>query len=1351
MVLLFRWTSNEEPHIGGRRLPCFSLMKIHPLLVLSTLALTPLLACAVESQLPNPPPPFLAESGKREAPELKVMSITPYGQPACDQPSLWMGNKRIGFREGVGATHRDQAAEIMIDGHEILSFHFCGSFPGPGNFGYPFKTKEGTTPKLTCDKTANSITYSKEYLQANGESATFSYTLKPAGESKVEVSWDVGIPQDKFDANPKDYAGVAPWFMSSDAYRQEPVSINGKMIQFNDKSALVTGKETPVSGGTDGFELTYAPDKPLRSFSIKFPGYYEYGIGEGIAGIDTCNICIRVGTKKRLASDKFIVDFGDVIGRATNAPPPVAGIDFWGHDRFCVPAPTTKNLMPNPSFEQGLRFWAWWGGGGRFNPSDVPAYAVSPDAKFGKNALWIRPGIGAQPMNSFIVPVVKGKAYTVSFYAKAEKPMTFSLGVQGVKGSAFNWGTALKLTHKLSTTDWERKSFTFTADCAGISLLLHSGQNLLVDGLQIEEGETATDFVAPEVEGFLATYDPDNNLSLGQPVNASFSLSGKPDAKGEVHLQLFNYYREKLYDLNLKYALDATGSAKLELPFKGKRLGTGVFVMQADFQPKEGPAIREYYRLSVMDFLKNKHADKDVFGSLCSAPRISRGDDLMRNYMRWGFGSVTYGWNTQQEFDLYNKYRISNFLCLIGDLAEKEDREFTDSTKKWKEITPEIEKRVEEISYKIVKSHPWATSWAWSTESEGSPIIGAGRFDEWAKVQLAAWRGIKRANPNAIVLPDGGTSGFSRLRGYREMDGYLKATQGKVKWDAMAVHPYGAVDAIDGCTDMLNEIMAKYGYDKSTPIDYTEGFNSTHTKIPEWGDDGCYDNYGGGKPSYDFGWHEYLHAANAARIYLACLKDWPQVRSFNIWVSAPFMDQYLTPLALCKVPNTLGHLLPKPVFKADVLPAAGVKGYVFEDEQGRGVAAVWCTTATVQEGLEKGPDMSVNFGGAVPEFIDLMGNVRPVAAKKGRVEIPLTPAPLFMRSAKGGAGKLAAALNAADVSGAGSSLKVSVQPALDGTIEAVAANLTGKELKGKLQVGDNECAFDIKAKGHCVSKLKEKVDPVPGKLNAWKGDIVAEFPNGKKDRSLWDMQFFFVPHAAKPLPLDPTSADWDAIPAVKMTNLFLGKSEPGKETVKSSGPGDLDATFQLAWDKDNLYLRISSNDNNFVATEPERYKESVEKKQLHMHDGCVELYLDTAANGRSNPFKDYDQDDYRYDFSYGNDKAGDGPGAVYRFYEPYHQLAGGLEMPKKDEAAKGVKCLFHRDGNNYSYVMILPQRYIEPLKLEKGWLAGFGLYVHDKDKLEEQWPPKGLSLATIPGAHCDHRPDLWPIMILEEK
>lgn len=89
-------------------------------------------------------------------------------------------------------------------------------------------------------------------------------------------------------------------------------------------------------------------------------------------------------------------------------------------------------------------------------------------------------------------------------------------------------------------------------------------------------------------------------------------------------------------------------------------------------------------------------------------------------------------------------------------------------------------------------------------------------------------------------------------------------------------------------------------------------------------------------------------------------------------------------------------------------------------------------------------------------------------------------------------------------------------------------------------------------------------------------------------------------------------------------------------------------------------------------------------------------------------------------------------------------------MPTRQEAAKNIKCQFQRTPEGYAYVMIFPQRYIEPLHLESGFKAGFGIFLHDKDDPKMDYPNKGLSLATEPGATCDRRPDLWPIMILKD-
>ena len=888
--------------------------------------------------------------------------------------------------------------------------------------------------------------------------------------------------------------------------------------------------------------------------------------------------------------------------------------------------------------------------------------------------------------------------------------------------------------------------------------MMNPSNGVLLDGLQLEEGSVPTEFVAPEIEGLLTTSDPDNALAVGAPLKAVFELYGKPDAKGEVELAVTNYYREKLYDTKVKFALDKDGVGRIELPWESGKLGTGVFVVQADYHLDSGAALRDYYRLSIMDFLENKHATKDVFGTLCViAGQLTRGDDLARNYMRWGFGSATYGMG-KEEADLIAKYRIGHYLSIISDLVvTPEDRALaTDAQTKWTEITPEREKQIEDLAYRIATAYPWVKSWAFSTETEcRSPLVQKGNFAEWAKVQLATQRGVKRANPNALVLPDGGTSGFGALRGFRETEGYLAATQGKVKWDAIATHPYGNIDGVGGGGDLdvetrrMLDLMKKYGYGAETHLDYTEGFNGSNLLLPEWGLDANGANndvYNNGRPSYDSGWHEYLQAAAIARTYIICLKYWPQVRSFNIWLSRPYLDMYFAPLDACKIPNTLGHLLGNPKFKANIQPVAGIRGYVFEDEQGRGVAAIWCTLDKVDDGLEQGPVIQVKFPGKVPEFIDLMGNSRQVKSKDGNVAIQLSSAPLFLRTAKGGADKLIAALNQSEVEGAGLALKVAIQPTLSGGIEAVLANQTNRPLHGDVIVDKKKTAFDVAAQGRGVYSIQESQGTEPGKLYLWKQTLGVTFAGSRADKVSWDMAYFYVPHTAAALPADPAAPQWEAIPAIPLTNWHVNEPSPGQAPVKAGYPGDLDAKFQLAWDKENLYLRISAKDDHFVLTEAAKWKDRV----LYMHDGCAEVYFDTGANGRSNSMKGYDLDDYRYDFSMGNPEGTTGPGNVYRFAEAFHQLAGGIFMPTKEEAAKNIKCQFQRTADGYAYVMIFPQRYLEPMRLEKGFRAGFGLCLHDKDDPKMDYPDKGLSLTTEPGVPADRRPDLWPLMILKD-
>ncbi len=460
--------------------------------------------------------------------------------------------------------------------------------------------------------------------------------------------------------------------------------------------------------------------------------------------------------------------------------------------------------------------------------------------------------------------------------------------------------------------------------------------------------------------------------------------------------------------------------------------------MKADFQPEGSPPYSDYYRLAILQPLENRHASKDLFGNNTFG-HSTRGSEYYRMFMRWGWGSTT-GYNTPKEIDDdFRKYRISYGPCLItynfngfGSIRDEDligkfqhaiwGGPINQEDPKWSgKISVADAKFIEDTVYDSVKANPWVKRWAISTESEGSLLVRRRDFAEYAKVLLAFHRGVKRARPDAEVFPDGGTSGFCESRGYAEMDGYLTATDGKVKWDAIAVHPYGNLDGVNGSNDLdvetgrLLNLMKKHGYGQETPVDFDESCNLTFTNIPEWGDTGCFDDYDDGLPSYDSGWKEFRQACWIARTYIMCMKYWPQLRSCNIWSGSTFIDQNFTPVSFCLIPNVLGNLFPNPRFKADIRPAGGIRGYAFESGD-EWIAALWCTIDKADEGFERGPQITVRFGDLKPEFLDLMGNVRRAAVSSGNVAtVRVTPAPLFIRVKKGDGVKLVESLSQAEV------------------------------------------------------------------------------------------------------------------------------------------------------------------------------------------------------------------------------------------------------------------------------------------------------------------------------------------------
>ncbi len=1301
--------------------------------------------------LPNPAPYLEHEGFASQKPAFNLGSFSLKGT-MHRQPSFTVGNKAVFVRkiEGRNTPANDSNVTIYADDKQIGRIGFWGQ--NRQGYGVPFKPLPESPETLIIDEENQTVTYRKPYLANSGRQAVFSYTLRALDNSQVELSYDLGISP----ADLKRESGVAIYFSSRENHLGRQLAFGGVPYVQMDRKVLMAKKKSqgkPVAG-----DIAFAADDPKESYVIKLPAGSKGTISERYMkpyAQDVFDIGGRISLPRKV-KDTIIIDLGEAAVRSQDAPPAVGGMDFWNMNGFHVPVSPTRNLFPNPSFEQGLRYW-FWGDSGWYFADTLPRYDIADGGLFGKQTLLLRTTQTKSPtLKSFPLSLDNGKTYTLSFYAKTQNGGDTGLTValsSTAKGGKFvgkHWGNVFgdiqnpEAKFRLNG-DWQRFSRTFVADGAGVHVQLSGySENVLVDGFQLETGDAPTEFVCDPIDGWLTTSHPDNDLVTGEPIDATFTFVGKPGTSGSVDIVARNAYKETVFSQKCQVKIGPDGTQTIKLDFDANKFGEGIFVVRADYQADGFKPYTDYYRLSIMTPLSNTHPTKDVMASNGNYHSISRGEDLARKFMEWGIGAASHGYilregrptNTR---DFQRKYRIANYVHTLSVKVDGLGREVFTA----KEVTPELLERIEKLAYaEGLKYDPKeAFSWAFHNEEEGGYFIRNGMFDEYFKIQQAFIKGLRRAHPNVIIAPTHGTSGYSELRGYDAMEGYLKAAQKQgFTYDAISVHPYWNLDKgtlssydLDEETARLQAQMARYGYGKETPIYYPEAYNVPWVKIPKWGAGDWGDSYRtGGSPTYDMGNREFIHAASAARLWIMSLKHWPQVKTTNVWIARPFVDIYLSPILMCKASNTLGHLMPWVEFQADIKPYPAIRGYAFKLKNGTGIAPIWTTNHDVENGLKRGPVIQVNFGQEV-EFVDLMGNRRfAEPGPDGYTDIQLTPAPLFI-TAKDPA-KLAKALQECQTSNVASTIAVSMVPTLEGAVAAKVKNLTGREQAGAIQIDGNRVAYAVKGDGAEMLTLPGAKGNRPGVMYTLNQPFNIVPKKGDALKKEWAMDYFYVPKT-------DGMPDWSKVPAIEMTNRYKAEL--------FTGDNDLKATYKMAWDEHNLYLRVEAEDDTFL-TSPSLWARAKSETQLYAHDGCLEVYFDCGANGRTNLAQTYDKDDYRYDFSIGKNVTS-GPGQVYRLREVNWQFAGGVSMPTKEDAAAGIKNDFQRTEKGYTYTITFDRRFLEPIALRKGFVAGFGLYLHDKDSNPDVGGcPKGLSLATEPGSHCDYKPHLWPLMVLEE-
>jgi hypothetical protein len=1336
--------------------------------VLSAIALaTALSSLRAAPPLPTARAPF-ARSGAAREPVKMVVKPFSWKTNLWDGVEFISGSKRIlmsGANRSIDCNNPLRFGRLFILNDRTLEAELWIKCRGLWNDPAP------DDATLEIDKANNRATWRRPWRRPDGHPAVLSYSVTGRADGTALIEWDMGLSLEDALAQTNALSVSSSFTVGG---RVAPTSVFG----FGDTPHKLYPREKLLADGQRQIHRALPEPKTnvfnfekrgtVRHWSLTFPGSWQRTMrvfdfageirnGKEYRGVTYHYVIadFRKGNPCGYAvKGSLVFDFGESAVLETKPMPPVGGLDFWGFDAVHVPVPPTRNLIMNGSFEQGFKGWRWEDWGAVYDPVEKPNEEIAEGGFAGRHAALLRgaqyrcPSICSAPM-----PLVAGRKYTVSCMAKTVgKKMSFNFRVRSVSQNGKYWQFRRMndvRTFTVESGDWKRYAFTFEADGGGFYVQMSARgsvdpvDGILVDAVQVEEGETATDFAEAPFVANLLTSAKYNDLAPGAPIDARLDVQALPGWAGGVKVSVKNGYSEMLYSKTFRLS----GDAVLPLDLDPSALGKGIFVVRMDYAAKRGGDVRrwtDYARFSIQHPLANKHATAQFYANHPWYARVSRAPHYAKKFVEWGWGSTDGRRNSEsmrsaiaplavKTLGIRNyvhpvAYERDMLAAVATNLPSGGRLEGGFNFREWKEVTPQRLEFLEAAAYRLAKEClPEDNIWTfWNEEESWARQIG---FAEHFRCVEACMKGVKRAFAERGLPPprfceSHGTSHYFNGRNYDAIDGYLKAAAAKgVKYDVVTIHPYQNIDGgtlsgkdSDLETQHLISQMKEYGYPDSTPIMFTECFNMHTVRIPPWGADGWGDSYRSNtQPSLDLGNREFLMAASQMRLYIIALKFWPKVQLVHPWNPAPILDIDFTPCAFIFSANTLGHFLPDPKFVGDAQPYGDVRGYCFRQGD-KAVMPVWTTNHDVEWGVKKSPVLEIELP-ADTVFADMFGNKRaPSETVRGAnglktVKVPLTPAPLFLvsRDAEG----LLRALRGAVADDPSTALSADVRPSSDGSVSLVLQNETKARQKGALTAGGREIAYDVPPRGKQSFPLASG-ETAPMKVQAWSGEI-SILPRP------WNVKWFFVPKCGE-------KPDWAAIPAQPLLTEKLGKGAQGA----------LKAECKLAWNKDFLFVRVEAEDAGFIPA-AEDGKPFV-PSALYAHDGCLEVYFDGFGDARTQGTKGYDLNDSRYDFL-GND--------VHRFLAVNWQLAQGTASATDEEVKEKLVRKFTRTEKGYVYEIAFAARYMAPVDLKAGTVAGLGLCLHDWNRAKDgKFTHANLSNATEPGVDCDKKPYVWPLMIL---
>jgi len=987
----------------------------------------------------------------------------------------------------------------------------------------------------------------------------------------------------------------------------------------------------------------------------------------------------------------------------------IGSVDFSANHFHMPDFKASRNLVQNPSFEDGLDFWALSGVDGKdgaMKADGSPLITLDgTTAVDGRFSLCQEVIEGtAHPPATFAIPVEEGGDYVLSFYAKTDKPDEAKFGVGGCTDM---WDNFLKRVQYRLGKDWKRHTYRFTAPKKVVQIYMGCPRDaspcrVWIDAVQLEKGTTATEFTRSPVSVTLRSNSRENLSEPGKPADARLLVNTRAPAKGSVSYTLRDFFG----------TVKASGKASFETKTADTpvaiavpecdTLPSGEYVIETRTELSDGFSRADWHRLVRMAYMDGTHKNRHQFtyaGVHAMAGDWERG---VAFFKRMGVGSsIIFDTPPQQYQNLLKKYDIPYYpTCfhytgwpgtLIGKYNLGSSTNGSRPDMSVSAITDADIPLIVEHALKVMAENPNCTAFKTINEPFCQTEAEIARVVEILKAVRTA---AKKVNPNIrIMTPD--CANIDHAMSYLET--FFKHG-GAEACDIVAVHMYrGHPDGMDEDVTKLERLTDRYK--PGAEIWSTEGgyFNTyiiPDLKFPVVSHGG--DHYRAGNFSYDLGLGEKIATAYETRYRIQSLKHAARLKMDQDWNLIADWRTYFgvdgIPSAYVFSVNTLARLLGNAEFASDLKLPKELRGYLFKDEKERPVVALWFTNG--ENLYNKLPPAVLDAKGLGKiEVFDMMGAPVDVVSNK----IGISGYPVFIRGEPGQAGALQKTLEAAPVTlpEFGDALGFTFDFKADGAFLPTFANRFNRPLAGKLVcLGGAKTLYEQDIALQPYAMLQPTF----------------QFPAAKEAATDKTFSYTFTPAKGPSLDkgvtlryagirkvnqetfkMDGKFAKWETIPALVPDN--VNRVNPAGDV-----PGDFKVETKWAWNEAFLYCAVFVTDNDFSPSKTIQFPDMGDSVTF-----VFDSYADKMKTGQQG-FGEDDQDFMTW-------FTGDGKVNLIRRRCPHWQLS--FSQPG---TVAGTQSAFERTSDGCRFELAIPMREAKPIELKDGGCFGMNTLVYDYDK-----------------------------------